>query len=275
MWTIGVRLAPGVPLESPPSHPHHALMPTDLTGTPLQCVAMDILGPLPETERHNKHVLVITDYFIKWGEALPIPNTYAETVARKLVHQFVCHFGVPEHLHTNQGKNFDSALVKEVCRLLGIEKTRTTAYYPRSNGLVEHFNWTVLNMLSIALEGNIMNLDLMLPLIMLAYWTSVQETTGASPFSLLFGREARLPIDKMFGLPTGETPTSPSQYAWTLHHNLESIYHKVRAKASLQQSHQKELYNQKTRYSLYEGDLVWFHCPAVPRDQHKKFHCPW
>ena len=259
-----------------PTHPNHALLQTELTGTPLQRVAMDILGPLPETERHNKYILVISDYFTKWAEALPIPNMYAETVAREFVHHFVCQFGVPEHLHTDQGKNFDSTLVKEVCRLLGIDKTRTTAYHPQSDGLVERLNRTILNMLSTVLEEDIWDWDLKLPLIMLAYRTSVQETTGASPFSLLFGREARLPVDVMFGLPPGETSTSPSQYALTLRHNLESIYHEVRTKTGLQQNRQKELYDQKSRGSPFKvGDLVWLHCPAVPRNSHKKFHCPW
>jgi len=123
----------------------------------------------------------------------------------------VCQFGVPDSLHTDQGKNFDSMLIKEVCRLLGIDKTRTTAYHPQSDGLVERLNRTILGMLSTVLEEDFRDWDLRLPLIMLAYRTSVQETTGASPFSLMFGREARLPIDVMFGLPTGQIPTSPNQ----------------------------------------------------------------
>jgi len=93
---------------------------------------------------------------------------------------------------------------------------------------------------------------------MLAYRTSVQETTGASPFSLMFGREARLPIDVMFGLPTGQIPTSPNQYALTLRHNLENIYHKVSTRMGLKQSRQKELYDQKTKGVLLSKQLTSF-----------------
>jgi len=94
---------------------------------------------------------------------------------------FVCQFGVPDSLHTDQGKNFDSMLIKKVCRLLGIDETRTTAYHPQSDGLVECLNRTILGMLSTVLEEDFRDWNLRLPLIMLAYRASVQETTGASP----------------------------------------------------------------------------------------------
>ena len=182
----------------------------------MQRVAMDILGPLPETDRHNRYILVIADYFTKWAEALPLPNMEAETVAQKFVHHFVCQFGVPDFLHTDQGKNFDSILMKEICRLLGMQKTRTSPYHPQSDGLVERLNRTLLSMVSTLAEEESKNWDLNLPLLMLAYRTSVQETTGASPYSLMFGRETRMPVDIMFGRPPEEPLTSPSQYALRL-----------------------------------------------------------
>eukprot|EP00731_Ephydatia_muelleri_P009135 Em0004g1473a len=68
---------------------------------------MDIMGPLPETSRGNKYILVIADYFTKWSEAYPIPNMEAITVAKCLVNEFICRFGVPEQLHSDQGRNFE------------------------------------------------------------------------------------------------------------------------------------------------------------------------
>eukprot|EP00731_Ephydatia_muelleri_P024449 Em0016g720a len=69
--------------------------------------AMDIMGPLPETSRGNKYILVIADYFTKWSEAYPIPNMEAITVAKCVVNEFICRFGVPEQLHSDQGRNFE------------------------------------------------------------------------------------------------------------------------------------------------------------------------
>ena len=175
---------------------------------PMECVTMDILGPLPESARGNKYILVIGDYFTKWKEAHAMPNMEAITVARILVNEFICRFGIPEQLHTDQGKNFESTLIKEICKILGITKTRTTPYHPQSDGMIERFNRTVLNMLSIVVSDDEYNWDLHLPTLMLAYRTSRHETTGATPFSLVYGREAKLPEDILFNLPTAEEVTT-------------------------------------------------------------------
>ena len=261
--------------KSPPQH-YRAKLQTDITGNPLQRIAMDILGPLPVTTIGNKYVLVISDYFTKWADALPLPNMEAETVAREFVRHFVCVFGAPTYLHTDQGRNFDSKLIKEVCHLLGIIKTRTTAYHPQSDGLVEQLNRTLLSMLGTLPSENEDSWDLLLPMVMLAYRTSVQETTGATPYSLMFGREARLPADIMFGLPPGQTASSPNDYALNLRQRLEQSYHTVRARTGLKQDRQKELYDLKAHGSPFKiDDKVWLNCPAVPRAKHKKFHCFW
>jgi len=118
-------------------------MQTVQSGTPMQCVAMDILGPLSVTTRGNRYILVIADYFTKWVEAFPMPNMEATTVAQLFVSQFICRFGTLEFLHTDQGRNFESAIIKESCKLLGITKTRTSPYHPQSDGLVERFNRVV------------------------------------------------------------------------------------------------------------------------------------
>jgi len=107
------------------------------TGYPMQRVATDILGPLPETQAGNSYVLVVADYFTRWVEAFAIPNQEATTVARKLVDEVFCRFSPPEQLHSDQGRQFASLLLAEVCRLMGTHKTRTTAYHPQSDGLVE------------------------------------------------------------------------------------------------------------------------------------------
>ena len=81
----------------------------------LQRVVVDILGPLPETSNHNKYLLIVGDYFTKWTEAYPMRNMEAQTVARILTNEFITRFGVPEVLHTDQGANFESTQMKELC----------------------------------------------------------------------------------------------------------------------------------------------------------------
>ena len=98
----------------------------------MERIAMDVVGPFPESHRV---ALVVADYFTKWAEVFPLPNQEASTIAEKLVEEVVCRFGLPWELHTDQGQNFESNLVKEVCQLLGITKIRTTPYNPKSDGV--------------------------------------------------------------------------------------------------------------------------------------------
>ena len=247
------------------------------SSTPMQRVAMDILGPLPVTSMGNKYILVIADYFTKWVEAFPMPNMEATTVARLFVDQFVCRFGTPEFLHTDQGRNFESTIIKESCKLLGITKTRTSPYHPQSDGLVERFNRTVLNMLSIMTQEDEHCWDLHLPHVMMAYRTSVQETTGFTPFSLMFGREARLPIDVVFGSPPNHNSVqSTNEYSKQMRQRLEDSYNRVRKHMNLQQRRQKDVYDHRTHGNPFKvNDLVWLHSPVIPKGLSRKFHHPW
>ena len=100
-----------------------AYLQTLRAGYPMQIVCVDIMGPLPET---SKYVLVAADCFTKWVEAYGIPNQEAVTVAVKLVDEMFCRFSSPEQVHSDQGRQFESVLLKEVCNLLQIKKTHTT-----------------------------------------------------------------------------------------------------------------------------------------------------
>ncbi|GFY21665.1 retrovirus-related Pol polyprotein from transposon 412 [Trichonephila clavipes] len=109
-------------------------------GAPFERIAFDILGPLPRSSDGNNNILVVKDYFTKWPEAYPIPNQEASTVAEVLVQHWISRFRVPLQLHSYQGRNFDSAVCKRLCEILAINKTRTTALHPQSDGMVERFN---------------------------------------------------------------------------------------------------------------------------------------
>ena len=102
----------------------------------MERIAIDVLGPLP--------IIIIdggdryaADYFTKWVEAYSLPNQEAVTVAGFLVKEFLYHFGTPQIIHSDQGRNFESAIFTEMCQLLGIAKTRTTPLHPESDGIVE------------------------------------------------------------------------------------------------------------------------------------------
>ena len=131
-----------------PPHPHRSKMGHIPIGLPLERMGIDVMGPLPATARGNKYVVVMVDYFTKWAEAVCTPNQEAATVARVLVETVVCRLGAPATLHSDQGRNFQSRLFREVVRLLEMQQTRTCAFNPKSDGLVERCNRTIEALLS-------------------------------------------------------------------------------------------------------------------------------
>lgn len=89
-----------------------------IVGAPIERIAIDIMGPLVQSDCGNKYFFVAMDYFSKWPEAYALPNQEAKTVAGVLVNEFVCRFEVPLQLHSDQGTNFESAVFREMCNLL-------------------------------------------------------------------------------------------------------------------------------------------------------------
>ena len=100
-----------------------------------------------------------------------------------------------QRLHTDQGRNFESDVFKEITKILGIKKTRTTPYHPPSDGMVERMNRTLRNILSKLVNERKDDWGMWLPQALLSYRSTVHSLTGFSPHSLMFGRETRLPID--------------------------------------------------------------------------------
>ena len=195
---------------------------------PFERVALDILGPLPETPQKNKYILVVGDYFSKWTEAFPLPNQEAGTIAKVLTEEWVCRFGAPRSIHSDQGRNFDSNLFRELCKLLHIHKSRTSPYHPQSDGMIERFNRTLLSMLSLFVGDNQLNWDTLLPYVMLAYRSSVHASTSFTPYKVLFGREMVLPIDIMLKVDGQEVFASVDNYVSRLSDTLSTVIEAVK-----------------------------------------------
>ena len=159
------------------------------TGARFQRVSLDILGPLPTLDSGNSYILLITDYFSKWAEAVPMPNMEAATVAQGFMDQFITKFGVPAQIHSDQGRQFTSKLFQEMCTILEANKTQTTPYWPQSDGLVERLNRTLEDILSKLVSANQRDWDLCLQIAMMAYRSSTQESTAPAPAFMLFGSE--------------------------------------------------------------------------------------
>ena len=123
--------------------PKTALLQPIVTGDVWERLSVDLTGPHPRTKRGSQYILTCIDHFSKWAEAFPIPNKEAVTVARVLVEQVFCRMGTPLAILTDQGKEVDGQLMREVCRLLDIEKQHTSTYKASTNCQVERLHRTV------------------------------------------------------------------------------------------------------------------------------------
>ena len=148
-------------------------------------IVIDICGLFPTSDRGKKYILVAADYFTKWPECWAIAYQEAKTVAH-CIEEFISRHGTPQVLLTDQGRNFESQVIAEVCNLLHINKTHTTAYHPLCDGQVERFNRTLANMLAMYVNKNQKDWDLWLEQVLFEYRTSIRKSSGATPFSLLY-----------------------------------------------------------------------------------------
>ena len=179
-------------------------------------------------------------------------------------------------IHSDQGRSFESDVFREMCRLLGIEKTRTTPYRPQSDGLVERANRTIENMLASFVSQNQKDWDEHLPLLMLAYRSAQHETTGVSPCEMMFGRHVSLPADLVLGRLQSEKTLEMSEYAYKLSQTLDKIHQFARGKINLATERMLREYNSKINFQNYkEGDLVWYYAHNINRKGSPKLQCHW
>lgn len=245
-------------------------------GVPMERMAIDVTGPFPRTQKGNKYIVVISDYFTKWTQAFATRDQEAKTVANVLLNNVVSRFGMPRLLQSDKGSNFESHVFQEMCNILGIDKTRTTTRRPQSDGMVERNIKTIKDMLSAFDDNAQKNWDAYLPLLMMAYRSSIHESTHVSPCSMMLGQEITLPVDLVLGVPEEENKCYSTQYAYELAQNIEKIHAFARAKLQISGQAMKKYYDHKTDYKIYSvGTPVWFHNQKQKRGLSCKLQREW
>ena len=226
-------------------------------GSPWQMVAVDVLE-VPLSVNNNKYLLVIQDYFTKWADAIPMPDQKAQRITKELVKVFAT-FGLPQILHSDQGRNFESAILKQTLDAFGVSKSHTTAYHPQGDGMVERFNRSLLQMLRAYAEKEA-DWEQYLPLVLFAYRTSVHSSTRTEPFTLMFGRPSQL------------TPFPPknsfdtTSYSAHLQAKLAELQDFVEANLAEAADSQKKCYDTRTEKRTFRtGQLVWLSIPTAKK----------
>ena len=202
------------------------------------------------------NILVITDHFTRYAQAIPTRNQTAHTTAKALFESFIVHYGFPARLHSDQGRNFELKVIRGLCKIAGTRKSRTTPYHPMGNGMCQRFNQTLLSMLgTLSADAKADWKSHIAPLVH-AYNATRHDSVKCSPFSLMFGREPRLPVDVAMGLP--QSKECPSKdYAAALQEKLRHAYEVAEACADEAAECQQRNYNTEVRAAiLAAGDRV-------------------
>ena len=174
----------------------------------------------------------------------------------------------------DQGRNFESTLVKEVCYTLGIRKTRTTALHPQSDGMVERFIRTLTEHFKKVVNKNQRDWDTHIATFLMCYRSAVHETTGETPAKVIFGNDLRLPADLKFG--TCLKRQELGHYAQELRKELNDVHASVRARTKIMSDRMKARYDKAINSNGFqEAALVMLYNPRRKRGLCPKLQCNW
>ena len=200
-----------------------------------------------------------------------IRDKRATTVAKGLVENVVLRFGSPYLLLSNNGGEFANEVWKEMCRILGITKQRTTMYYPACNSSAERWHRSMNSLLGKTVEVHQKDWPQRLPYVVSAYNSSVHESTGFTPNFLMFGRELNTAVDLVLGNPSGP-PQSVNDYAEHLTTMMADAYELVRENLGRSAERVEQYYGFGAKPVQFQpGDLVWVFSPRHYRGRSPKW----
>ncbi|KAK8779773.1 hypothetical protein V5799_018887 [Amblyomma americanum] len=228
---------------------------------------MDLLGPFPTSTSGNKWIIIATDYLTRYAEAKALPNGTAAEVAKFFVECILLRHGAPDVLITDRGTAFTAELTQAILRYSQTSHRRTTAYHPQTNGLTERLNKTIADMLAMYVDAEHKTWDVILPYVVFAYNTAVQETTQMTPFRLVHGRDATTTLDAMLPNVTEEENVDVAAYL----QRAEEARRLARLRIKDQQRSDARRYNLRRRNAEYKpGDQVWVWTPIRRRGLSEK-----
>jgi hypothetical protein len=157
--------------------------------------ALDFVGPIAPMSRKKKYILVCTYFVTKWVEAKALYQATEKSVIEFIYEEIFTHFGVPHEIVTDQGAQFTSKLMKELTDRYGIKHCKSSPYHPQANGQVESTNKVLEAILTKTIHLHHRDWADRLPESLWAYRTTWRNTTGHTPYELVFGKQILLPIE--------------------------------------------------------------------------------
>ena len=226
--------------------------------TPWARTHMDLTGPIHTSKTGYSYILVVKDALTRFVETVPLKTKTKEEIAEALVKEIICRYGGFGHLISDNGKEFDNKLMTQITHLLGIKHTTTTPYNPRANGLAENHMRILKDSLSMYCQENQDDWDNHLRGVTMAYNTTVNSQTGFTPYYMMFGREAILPMESWMK-EYKTLKTSVLEYVQNLATSLSTVWEKAAAKKPKEFQRMLEAQRPIRHLKFHEymiGDLV-------------------
>ncbi|WRX13925.1 Integrase [Theobroma cacao] len=229
---------------------------------PFSMWGMDVIGLItPKASNGHRFILVAIDYFTKWVEAASYANVTQKVVCKFIQKEIICRYGLPERIITDNASNLNGAMVKDVCTKFKIKHHNSTTYRPKMNGAVEAANKNIKKIVEKMTEVY-KDWHEKLPFALHAYRTSVRTSTGATPYSLVYGAEAVLPVE--VEIPSlrvlMETELEDAEWVRSRYEQLNLIEEKRLAALCHGQMYQRRMmraYEKKVHPRQFrEGELV-------------------
>lgn len=243
-------------------------------GQAFERIGIDLVGPLPITHSNNRYIIVATDYLTRWPEAQAVPDASALTLAKFIFTEIVCRHGIPKIILSDQGPNFRSDMIRLLYEKFLIQHKFSSPYHPQTNGMVERLNRTLCE--SLAKVATSQTWDEQLPAVLFAYRTKRHATTGYTPFQLVYGRQATLPIEAI--LPTSEPEPeidledSILTRAYELIDKLPELQEQAKKNTETSQQKQKQRHDARLKPEEFEvGDKVWIQRKDIEASRSVKF----
>jgi len=249
------------------------LQPEDRVGRPWERVGIDFTDMTLSKEGYSK-ILAMIDHATKFVIAKATKDGSAETAARILFEDLICKYGSPKELWSDRGKSFIGELIGYLASLFHIKQKFTSGYHPQTNGLTERFNRTITAELAKSVNEDKDNWPTLLPAKVFAYNTTVQKSTGYSPFELIHTFYPRIPIDNDLAIPSEEMKRkdwASDMYKKAVIMRKDALKRQQDAAEAQRRYHDKGLEPE----NFEVGDLVRVHDPNAEASKPMKFRNQW
>ena len=258
------------------AHPHSPPLNPLPVAKVFERLHIDLVGPLPKTTAGHEHILVCVDSFSRWVEAFPLHDQSATSIARVLHDEIFCRYGAPISIVSDRGRNFLSKLVNAVCEIYRVSRHKTASYNPRANGCVERQNATIAQTLRMYINKDQNNWHLLLPTILMGIRSTPNtESSGYSPFQMLFGGEMRLPFDTTL-IPRETLGPEAKTHVNQLLDRLKVVHEMASKNTEISQSESKEKHDIKAKQSNFVlGEQVFLKINKHRQGYSKKLEDKW